>query len=401
MRWDQIPFPRSIPATFFQEETMRRLILMGAILTLALAGAAQAEIGWAGNVWPNSGASVTPTGPVAVYAQVWKGGVTDSPGQGAGIAATMALANSLGAVQDIAMGYLGDVGSNDEYTAQIPASMLMGAAWVQVAITFHDLDDGTDYGPVSDQAGNPAPQQYSVVDVTPVDIDVTFTVCLSGAATAGDVCVIGSAPEIGSWGTGVNLTQVDGDLYAGTVTFAAGSNPSFEYKYKKDGCASWEGAPNRHVILPTDGTAAVSLEPDSWDNLPMGCGLGNVLEHQVVVCLQVCMDGVDNTGAVCVTGNQDALTNWGGGLLMTEIGANLYQACITFEAGQPVPVTTEYKFRKDGCETWESVANRVVVVDQASPAQITETHTFDDGPGTCEPVATENETWSVIKGLFR
>jgi hypothetical protein len=353
---------------------------------------AQAAIGWAGNVYPNSGASVTPTGPVDVYAQVWKDGVTDGGGQGADIEATMALSNDLGATLDVAMGYLGDIGNNDEYTAQIPTSMLMGAAWVQVAITFHDLEDDSYYGPVSDQAGNPAPQQYSVVDVIPVDIDVTFVLCLSGAPTAGDVCVIGSAPEIGTWGSGVALTQVDGDLYEGTVTFAAGSNPSFEYKYQKDGCGTWEGVGNRLVTLPTDGTAAVTLDPDSWDNLPIGCGFGDVLQQPVVLCLQVCMDGVDNTGAICVTGNQDALTNWGDGLVMTEIGASLYQACITFEAGQPVPVTVEYKFRKDDCETWESVANRVVVVDLASPAEITDTHTFDDGPGTCEPVATEKES---------
>lgn len=380
---------------------MRKAIMMGIALSLTFIGMAQAEIGWAGNVYPNGGATVTPTGPVDVYAQVWKEGVTDSPGQGAGIEATMALANDLGSTLDVAMTYLGDVGSNDEYTAQIPTAMLMGAAWVQVSITFHDLDDDTYYGPVADQNNNPAPQQYTVTDVTPVDIDVTFTLCLSGAENAGDVCVIGSAPEIGEWNTGVNLVQVDGDLYQGTVTFAAGSNPMFEYKYKKDGCATWESIGNRAVTLPTDGSGAVELAPDSWENLPMGCDLGNVLEHQVEVCLQVCMEGVENTGDICVTGNLEALTNWGTGLPMYQLGTNLYQACLYFEAGQPVPLTIEYKFRKDGCETWESVENRVVVVDLDSPEEITATHTFDDGPGTCAPVATEHRSWSTVKGMFR
>ena len=380
---------------------MRKVVLMSAMLSLVLAGVAQAEIGWAGNVYPNSGASVTPVNPVDVYAQVWKDGVTTNPGQGADIEATMSLTNDLGFNSNLAMSYLGDVGNNDEYTAQIPTFLLVGASWVQVSITFHDLSDDTYYGPVADQNGAAAPQQYDVVNVTPVDIDVTFSICLSGAVTAGDVCVIGSAPEIGAWGTGVNLTQIDGDLYQGTVTFAAGSNPSFEYKYKKDGCATWEDAPNRPVTLPTDGTAALTLDTDSWNNLPMGCDQGEVLEHQVELCLQVCMDGVENTGDVCVTGNQDALSNWGNGLLMTQVGPNLYQACIYFEAGQPVPLTVEYKFRKDGCETWESVANRMATIDLASPAEVTQTHTFDDGAGACDPVATEQESWSTVKGLFR
>jgi hypothetical protein len=380
---------------------MRKVVLMSAMLSLVLAGVAQAEIGWAGNVYPNSGADVVPTGPVTVYAQVWKDGVTSNPGQGADIEAGMSVVRSDATFQTIMMTYLGDVGNNDEYSAEIPAELLVGADFVEVGITFHDLSDDTYYGPIADQNGTAGPQIYNVVNVTPVDIDVTFSICLSGAATAGDVCVIGSAPEIGAWGTGVNLTQIDGDLYQGTVTFAAGSNPSFEYKYKKDGCATWEDAPNRPVTLPTDGTAAVTLDTDSWNNLPMGCDQGDVLEHQVELCLQVCMDGVENTGDVCVTGNQDALSNWGNGLLMTQIGPNLYQACIYLEAGQPVPLTVEYKFRKDGCETWESVANRMATIDLASPAEVTQTHTFDDGEGSCSPVATEHESWSTVKGLFR
>ncbi len=34
----------------------------------------------------------------------------------------------------------------------------------------------------------------------------------------------------------------------------AGGNPSFEYKYRKDGCSTWESVGNRLVTLPTDGT---------------------------------------------------------------------------------------------------------------------------------------------------
>ena len=69
---------------------MKKLILLAsAVMLLSMAGNALAVIGWAGNVWPNSGAIVTPVNPVDVYAQAWKSGVTDSPGQGADISADL------------------------------------------------------------------------------------------------------------------------------------------------------------------------------------------------------------------------------------------------------------------------------------------------------------------------
>jgi hypothetical protein len=39
----------------------------------------------------------------------------------------------------------------------------------------------------------------------------------------------------------------------------AGGNPSFEYKYKKDGCTDWEWVGNRAVTLPTDGSSGSIL----------------------------------------------------------------------------------------------------------------------------------------------
>jgi hypothetical protein len=394
--------PRAIANDNDLEATMKKMVTLAILaLLVATTGTALGSIGWAGNVWPNSGASVTPTGPVDVYAQVWEGGVTDMPGQGANISATMSLLNDLGSSQDVAMGYLGDVGNNDEYTAQIPTSMLVGAAWVQVSITFHDEDEFVDYGPISDQAGNPAPLQYSVVNVTPVDIDVTFSVCLSGATTAGDVCVIGSAAEIGAWGTGVNLTQVDGDLYEGTVTFPAGSNPSFEYKFKKDGCATWESVGNRPVTLPTDGTASVVLDLQSWDNLPLGCGQGQVLSEDKVVCFQVCTAPDGTNGGVCVTGGLAELTNWGDGLAMSQIGQDLYQACLVFPAGTAIPLSFEFKFKKDGCGTWESVANRSFTVDDSIAAETTLTYGWDDGENLCAPVDGDDSSWGALKSMFR
>ncbi len=381
---------------------MKKLVTLAvAAVLVAAAGSAFGAIGWAGNVWPNSGASITPTAAVDVYAQVWKSGVTDAAGQGADLSADMVITNDIGGSLTVAMSYHGDVGSNDEYTAQIPTAMIVGAAWVEVDITFHDLSDATDYSGLNDQAGNAAPQHYVVTNVLPVDVDVTFTVCLSGATTAGDVCVIGSDPAIGTWGTGVPLTNVSGDLWSGTVTFPAGGNPSFEYKYMKDGCTTWEGAGNRPVTLPTDGTASVDLAADSWDNQPMGCGMGTTLTEDKVLCIQVCVAPVGTNGGVCVTGNLPELTVWGTGAAMTPIAGDLYQACLVFPAGTAVPVNLEFKFRKDGCDTWESVGNRTFSLDDGTPTETTLTYGWDDGENICSAVPTDDESWGSLKSLYR
>ena len=69
---------------------MKKLItLTVCVMLLGVAGNALAVIDWAGNVWPTSGHNVTPTGPVEVYAQVFKTDVTEPPGQGADISAIL------------------------------------------------------------------------------------------------------------------------------------------------------------------------------------------------------------------------------------------------------------------------------------------------------------------------
>jgi hypothetical protein len=238
---------------------MKKVFLLSVLMLALAAGNAAAAIGWGGNVWPNSSAIVVPTGPVNVYAQCWKGGVTDAGGQGAGIEAFCDMSADGGAVTTVQMTFQGDVGSNDEYTTQVPQGMLMGASYVEVHVKFHDLTDDTWYTDVKDQANNSPPQRYNVTNVLPVDVNVTFKLCMSGEPTSGAPCVIGSAPEIGSWGSGVMMTSLGGDLYEVVVTFLAGHNPYFEYKFKKDGCSNWEGASNRIVTLPTDGTTSVVL----------------------------------------------------------------------------------------------------------------------------------------------
>ena len=340
---------------------MKKLLTLAlCALALTAAGSAFATIDWAGNVWPADTANVVPTGPVDVYAQVYKAGVTDGAGQGADLTGNLTWTNDLAATASVPMTYNTDVGNNDEYTAQVPQAALLGAAWVDVSIVFGDATDASEY--------TVATVRYNVTDVLPNNVTVSFTMCLGADSSTGDACVIGDAAEIGAWTTGVTMTDGGGGLYTVDVVFAAGGNPTFEYKYQKDGCSDWESVDNRQVTLPTDGTTAVTLGPDGWNNQPLGCGLGDVLAEDKTICFQICMTGVASSGGICVVGNIPELDNWGTGISVDEIAVDLHQACIVLAAGSPMPINIEYKFKKDMCATWESVGNRLLTIDNSSPA---------------------------------
>jgi hypothetical protein len=333
---------------------------------------------------------------------VWKGGTTDAGGQGADITAELRYTTNIGSQIVVPMTYHGDVGSNDEYSADIPQSALAGAQYVDVTAVFTDLTDNSTFEITGDQQNHAPPLRYNVVNVLPNDIAVKFTMCMSGTATNGPPCVIGSAAQIGSWGSGVSMTNVTGDLYEVTVIFPAGSSPAFEYKYKSDGCNNWEFVGNRQVTLPTDGTTTVNLNPDSFNNAPLGCNLGQTLLSDKEVCFQVCADvggGPVGTG-LCVIGSPSQLTGWTSGVAMTALGGSLYQACVTFPAGTPVQ-TIEFKFKKDDCSTWESVGNRTLLIDNNSPASQTVTNSWENGSGACAAVGVHHESWGKLKMLYR
>jgi hypothetical protein len=369
---------------------------------MAIASQAGAAVGWAGNVYPNNGASIVPTGNVTVYAQVWKGGVTDAPGQGADIAAELRYTTNIAGQVSVPMVYNTDVGNNDEYKGDVPQSALVGASTVDVTVVFTDLTDNATFEVTGDQNGHAPPIQYNVVSVLPNDVAVTFTMCMSGTVTNGAPCVIGSASEIGTWGNGVAMTNVSGELWNVTVTFHAGDNPAFEYKYKSDGCNNWEFVGNRAVALPTDGTTTVNLNPDSFNNAPLGCNLNQTLASDKTVCFQVCMDtgAPPSTGAICVIGSASQIGSWNTGVTMTQIGAGLYQACVVFPTGMPFQ-TVEYKFKKDDCNTWESVGNRLLTLDNSTPDSQTLTNAWENGTGACAPVPTRRGTWGRLKLMYR
>lgn len=88
---------------------------------------ALADLGWVGEMFPLGGAThaINRGMPFSIYAQVYKAGVTDSGGQGAGIECELrwtevaAFGDTWGAYTATVMSYNADVGNNDEYLATI------------------------------------------------------------------------------------------------------------------------------------------------------------------------------------------------------------------------------------------------------------------------------------------
>jgi hypothetical protein len=109
---------------------------------------------------------------------------------------------------------------------------------------------------------------------TQQDVTVTFTVCAPDSVQATDMCVTGSHPAIGSWMVGVDMFQLCPDVSPGLwtvdVTFPAGSDPFVEYKYKKDGCTTWESTGN-HSFTIDDSSATQVLPIDGWEYIPPEC----------------------------------------------------------------------------------------------------------------------------------
>ena len=133
------------------------------------------QIGWAGEVWPNSGTESDTADAIDVYVQVYMGGITDAAADAAGAGIQVNLVYQSATDADpatVAMAYNQDVGNNDEFMATIPAdATVTGEA---MAVSFEvmyvsgenehlyeeDITDQADVFPISyiiteAQTGNP------------------------------------------------------------------------------------------------------------------------------------------------------------------------------------------------------------------------------------------------------
>ncbi|MBN2547606.1 MAG: glycoside hydrolase family 13 protein [Anaerolineales bacterium] len=103
------------------------LLALVAMLLAVFSTTALASLGWVGGMWPAGGSTNNLTEPASfnVFVQVYKNGVTEPDGPGAGITCTLRWApvgffgGTWGAAVDTPMVYNTDIGNNDEYMATI------------------------------------------------------------------------------------------------------------------------------------------------------------------------------------------------------------------------------------------------------------------------------------------
>lgn len=131
-----------------------------------------------------------------------------------------------------------------------------------------------------------------------------------------------------------------------------------------------------------------------------------VLAQDVVVTFHLCLpDGIDSFFDVCVTGAGNELTNWGGGVLMTQPcpggSPKLYEVDVNFLAGSNP--YREYKYKKDDCATWEGTGNHTVTIDDSGPTMDLWIDGWEFMTPDCPecPSPVENATWGTIKALYR
>ena len=105
-------------------------VLFFAFLTLFLGhqqpiSADTSAVGWVGNMWPAAGSSSPASGTTFdVYLQVYKDGVTNGAGQGAGITCTVHWGIVGSAWSGLNMSYHTDQNNNDEYKGSINTTSL-------------------------------------------------------------------------------------------------------------------------------------------------------------------------------------------------------------------------------------------------------------------------------------
>ncbi|UCF78444.1 MAG: hypothetical protein JSW03_10175 [Candidatus Eiseniibacteriota bacterium] len=259
-----------------------KVFLLVSVALLLSASAAYAVIGWSGNVWPCNNATYAEDQNIDVYIEVWKEGVTDGEGQGAGITVRLFYKQAGAADYDsVDMTYNVDKGNNDEYKGTIPSAALEGGVQEVFECVVIDDTDGTRCPPTSlygcggDQCTNSPPFYLNITPATKIEVLVKFRLCLSDTfETVGDVCVTGGPPELTGWGSGVVMVRpcptVSPKYYEMDVLFPAGSNPSVQYKYRKNGCDEWEDGANHSCTIDDSGPFQV-LPVDGWEYIMPDC----------------------------------------------------------------------------------------------------------------------------------
>jgi len=311
-------------------------------------------VGWCGMIWPNSGTEHSTGEAISVYFQIWKDGVTDGIGRGDSIAATLYWRESGTISWDIIeMTFTGDVGNNDEYSADIPAPTVIGDIdYYCEALDSIDMitTTGTDQNDVA--LNTTTPGVLHIVDVTAIDVTVTFQVDMALEDSFDIVTVAGTFND---WSTTADtMTDPDMDgVYSIDILFPAGSNPSHDYKFIKDGVYEW--IPNRSLAIndsfPTQIIPVVNfnnLDPDDYTALDIAVHFSVDMSAEVVT-------------NPYIAGNVYPLVwgwsaGWSDSLILYDDGAHgdgavgdgVYGAIINFPSGSYRDV--EYKYTTDSTD---------------------------------------------------
>ena len=349
---------------------MKKLILF--ITLLFFVSGLDAAIGWSGNIYPNSGSDHTNGTDITVYYQIWKDGVTNNPGQGDSISATLYYKKSAETnYQSVAMVYNTDVGNNDEYQGTIPNTYFYSGDTIHFYCEAYDSTDGTySYGTDQNNAGpydETNPGTYNIILGLNQDVTVTFQVDMTYVASVGSVSVAGT---FNSWTPGTDtLADPDADeVFTGDVLFTRGTNPNQEYKFVNG--SNWEAISNR-ILEISDSSSTMVLEVDYF-NIQ---NPDDIITSDVTVSFGVYMGALDTTWynkGVSVQGNTDPLDWSQGSNLMSDGNDDLiFTKDILFTAGSNKYV--EYKYSRcdnDSIWNYEGLAgNRTFTIDDTSPTQ--------------------------------
>jgi hypothetical protein len=253
--------------------TMRLKLVIGVLALLAFGvGSSYASIGWAGQVYPCSGASFLDSDDIPAYVQVWKGGVTDSPGQGAGIEAFLYYKKATDASYvSVQMTYDADIGNNDEYTGTIPGSATESGIGMNFYCRVHDLTDDTWYESPGDQCGHQPPFTLSITPAIEQEVTVILRVdlgCFSASGFSGGVFFAGDFTGWSACNSTYQMSDPDGDrIFEGSYVFPVGSNPYHEFKFNRnDGNCQWEGSIGNRSFTIDDSQPTYVLPIYVWDN---------------------------------------------------------------------------------------------------------------------------------------
>ena len=362
--------------------------LITAVLLFAIVGGALGAIGWCGQIWPNSGSEVPVGDDVTVYFQIWKDGFTPDSGRGDSIAATLYWRES-GTVSwnEVVMTYLGDVGNNDEYSGDMP-----GLASPGTVEYYCEALDSTDMSTLTGQDQNlvdlneSSPGTLYFVDVTSIDVTVTFRVDMTLETVSGAVTVAGSW---NSWDPEADtLTDPDmDDVFTGDILFPAGSNPGQSFKFVNGG--TWESIPSdRSLTIDDSGPTQVLPIYYFGDNDP-----ADYTDIPVEVHFRVDMSA-ETVSTPYVAGSVPPLTwgwddGWSDTLMLYDDGAHddlssgdgIYGAMITFPSGSYKYV--EYKYTTDGTDN--------------EPLPAFENHSFE--MGSVSPLVLPVDTFGILAGV--